>query len=71
MAILGHKIQWLFEQDIHTSEIIGSIRKFQFPYSPELATGYTEHLEIGDGITLIKSTHHFNGYFIDGFITRF
>ena len=60
MAILGHKIQWLFEQDIHTSEIIGSIRKFQFPYSPELATGYTEHLEISDGITLIKSTHHFN-----------
>ena len=59
MAILGHKIEWLFEQDIHTSEIIGSIRKFQFPYSPELATGYTEHLEISDGITLIKSTHHF------------
>jgi AraC-like DNA-binding protein len=59
MAILGHKIQWLFEQEIHTSEIIGSIRKFQFPYSPDLATGYTEHLEISDGITLIKSTHHF------------
>ena len=60
MAILGHKIEWLFEQEIHTSEIIGSIRKFQFPYAPELATGYTEHLEISDGITLIKSTHHFN-----------
>ena len=60
MAILGHKIEWLFEQEINTSEIIGSIRKFQFPYSPELATGYTEHLEISDGITLIKSTHHFN-----------
>jgi len=60
MAILGHKIEWLFEQEIHTSEIVGSIRKFQFPYSPELATGYTEHLEISDGITLIKSTHHFN-----------
>jgi len=60
MAILGHKIEWLFEQEIHTSQIIGSIRKFQFPYSPELATGYTEHLEINDGITLIKSTHHFN-----------
>jgi AraC-like DNA-binding protein len=60
MAILGHKIEWLFEQEINTSEIIGSIRKFQFPYSPELATGYTEHLEISDGITLIKSTHRFN-----------
>ncbi len=60
MAILGHKIEWLFEQETYTSEIIGSIRKFQFPYSPELATGYTEHLEISDGITLIKSTHHFN-----------
>jgi len=60
MAILGHKIEWLFEQEIHTSEIVGSIRKFQFPYSPELATGYTEHLEISNGITLIKSTHHFN-----------
>lgn len=60
MAILGHKIEWLFEQEIHTSEIVGSIRKFQFPYSSELATGYTEHLEISDGITLIKSTHHFN-----------
>jgi hypothetical protein len=60
MAILGHKIEWLFEQETYTSEIIGSIRKFQFPYSPELATGYTEHLEISDGITLIKSTHRFN-----------
>jgi len=60
MAILEHKIEWLFEQEIHTSEIVGSIRKFQFPYSPELATGYTEHLEISNGITLIKSTHHFN-----------
>jgi AraC-like DNA-binding protein len=59
MAILAHKIEWLFEQDIQTSEIIGSIRKFQFPYSPELAIGYTEHLEISTGITLIKSTHHF------------
>ena len=60
MAILEHKIEWLFEQETFTSEIIGSIRKFQFPYSPELATGYTEHLEISDGITLIKSTHRFN-----------
>jgi AraC-like DNA-binding protein len=59
MAILGHKIEWLFDQKINTTEIIGSIRKFQFPYSPELGTGYTEHLEISDGITLIKSTHHF------------
>jgi hypothetical protein len=60
MAILGHKIEWLFEQEIRTSEIVGSIRKFQFPYSPEFATGYTEYLEISDGITLIKSTHHFS-----------
>jgi AraC-like DNA-binding protein len=59
MAILGHKIEWLFEQEIHTSEIIGSVRKFQFPYPSELATGYTEHLEIYDGITLVKSTHQF------------
>ncbi len=60
MTILRHEIEWLSDQERHTSEIIGSIRKFQFPYSPELATGYTEHLEICDGITLIKSTHHFS-----------
>ena len=37
------------------------IKKIQFPYPPDLATGYSEHIELHDNIVIIKDTHQFIG----------
>ena len=55
-----HQIDWLFDTEQAPSDFDSSIKKIEFPYPPGLATGFSEHLEIYEGITLIRSTHIFN-----------
>ena len=54
-----HKIKWLFDVDLPPSKIGGDTKEIQFPYPPELGQGYSNHYNLIDGITLIKSTHQF------------
>lgn len=58
MATL-HKIEWLLENAPPSSEIHTGIKKIQFPYPPDLATGYSEHIELHDDIVIIKDIHQF------------
>jgi len=60
MLTTSHKIDWLFEPNLSVTELSGSIRKFQFPYPAELATGHSEHLEVYEGITLVRDIHQFS-----------
>jgi len=59
MHSITHKIDWLFDEDLPSSEWSGSFKRIPFPYSPELAVGYAEHMEFHDGISLIKNFHNF------------
>ena len=59
MPLLKYKIDWLFEPNLPSLELSGSVKKFQFPYSTELSIGHKEHLEIYEGIALVKDSHHF------------
>jgi len=61
MPSLLHKIEWLFDEELPTSEWSGSIKRMPYPYPPDIATGYAEHIEFHDGITLVKNFHHFVG----------
>jgi len=54
-----HKIDWLLDNAPPSSEIYTGIKKIQFPYPPDLATGYSEHIELLDGIVVIKDVHQF------------
>ena len=59
MVALVHKIEWLFDTELPTSEWSGSIKKMPYPYPPELANGFAEHIEFHDGTTLVKNFHYF------------
>ena len=58
MATL-HKIHWLLDNAPPSSEISADIKKIQFPYPSDLATGYSEHIELHDNIVIIKDIHQF------------
>jgi len=59
MVALVHKIEWLFDEELPGSEWSGSLKRMPYPYPPEFATGYAEHIEFHDGTTLVKNFHHF------------
>jgi AraC-like DNA-binding protein len=61
MPSLLHKIDWLFDEELPASQWSGSIKRMPYPYPPDIATGYAEHIEFHDGITLVKNFHHFVG----------
>jgi AraC-like DNA-binding protein len=57
-----HNIDWLINEDLNESSAIGSNpngSKVAFPYKAKMASGYTEHLPILDGIVLIRDSHKF------------
>ena len=59
-----HNIEWLIDSSeyAHTTTTIGvasETKKIQFPYPPEMATGFSEHTQTRDGIVLIQDTHNF------------
>jgi len=54
-----HQIDWLFDTNNSTSVITSPNLRLPFPYPPELAKGYTEHVELNEGIVMIKDTHKF------------
>jgi AraC-like DNA-binding protein len=54
-----HQIDWLFNSNNLSSEIDSPNHRLAFPYPPELATGYTEHVELNEGIVIVKDVHHF------------
>lgn len=56
----SQSINWLFDAEHPSTEWSGSIRKVSFPYAPDLAIGYAEHIEFQDGITLVKNYHKFD-----------
>lgn len=55
-----HEIDWLFDGNNSSSEIISSNQRLPFPYPPELARGFTEHVELNEGIVMIKDIHQFH-----------
>lgn len=59
-----HNIEWLIEpsETALCSSTIGAAsdtKRIQFPYPPEMATGFTEHTQTRDGIVLVQDTHDF------------
>jgi len=54
-----HHIDWLFDTNNSSSVITSSNQRLPFPYPPELARGYTEHVELNEGIVMIKDVHQF------------
>jgi AraC-like DNA-binding protein len=57
-----HTIKWLVEDSPHQETMLGSDRKkTALPYSPEIGSGFTEHIDLHDGITLIQTRHFFTG----------
>jgi AraC-like DNA-binding protein len=54
-----HKIEWLLDTEVLTSEIGLLTKRIDIPYPPQLAKGYSEHFEIFEGITLIQDQHQF------------
>ena len=54
-----HQIDWLFDSNNQSSEIDSPNHRLAFPYPPELATGYSEHIELNEGIIVIKDIHQF------------
>jgi AraC-like DNA-binding protein len=61
MPALIHKIDWLFDEGLPASEWSGSLKRMPYPYPPDIANGYAEHIEFHDGITLVKNFHFFVG----------
>ena len=52
---IEHNIEWLFDTTTSPSLIkSGDLSTFPFPYPPEVANGYTEHLFLPNGTLLIK-----------------
>jgi len=57
---IEHNIEWLFDTSIQPTQITsGELSRLPFPYPSELATGYTEHLTLPNGTSLIKDHHEF------------
>jgi hypothetical protein len=57
---ITHRIDWMFESESLSSIVKSdSAKKVPIPYPSELATGYSEHLELPEGILLIRDTHNF------------
>ena len=56
---ITHKIDWLFDQQLPSDVLDGSFQKFSFPYPPNLGTGYAEHYQLHDGISMVKAFHNF------------
>ena len=57
---ITHRIDWLFDSMPLFSELKSdSTNKKAFPYPSEIGIGHTDHLELPDGILLIKDTHKF------------
>jgi len=56
---ISHKIDWLFDDQLPPSLWNGSLQKVSFPYPPDLAIGYAEHIEFYDGISMVKVFHNF------------
>ncbi len=57
---IEHNIEWLFDTTTSPSLIkSGDLSTFPFPYPPEVANGYTEHLFLPNGTLLIKDRHEF------------
>lgn len=54
-----HEIDWLFDSNNASTAITSPNQRLSFPYPPELATGYTEHVELNEGIVIIKDVHQF------------
>jgi AraC-like DNA-binding protein len=57
-----HNINWLINPDSNELSKIGfeaNKTKVSFPYPEKIASGFTEHLQLFDGIVLIQDTHKF------------
>jgi len=54
-----HKIDWLFDEHLPTTVWSGSLEKVSYPYPPEWAIGYSEHIDFHDGISMVKAFHNF------------
>ena len=59
-----HNIEWLVNpcETVLPSSTIGAssdTKRIQFPYPPEMATGFSEHTQTRDGIVLVQDTHNF------------
>jgi len=57
-----HKIKWLVDSSGAEEVFIGAeTQKMSFPYPPEIGFGFTEHIDLFDGITILQTTHNFTG----------
>ncbi len=57
-----HKIKWLVDGNPSDEIYLGAeIKKTSLPYPPEVGFGYTEHIDLLDGITILQTKHNFTG----------
>lgn len=58
----ARNIEWLMEPQNHEIvELVVEKNKVPFPYSSNIGTGYTEHIDLFDEIRIIKHAHYFTG----------
>lgn len=58
--MVPHKIDWLFDDEINALEISSKSQKTILPLPPQIGVGYTEHVDLFDGVEIIRDTITFN-----------
>ena len=59
ISSVTHKIDWLFDEQLPSTVWSGSLQKVSYPYPPDWAVGYSEHIDFHDSISMVKVFHNF------------